>query len=147
MRRCKLKRGECVVLPLVLKRHWYDMIENGTKKIEWRRADYWLNRVAAWFHKCSRENLVPVVEFRHGYAKDARRMAFVCGWLWNIRKKRFIYCTPPYAWQSANIPVQHPELGETPIERVAILVGERVELVEQSSTIRTGTKAKKEAKR
>ena len=147
MRRRKLRRSECVVLPLVLKRQWYDMIENGTKKIEWRRADYWLNRVHKWFRTAWINSLVPVVEFRHGYAKDARRMAFVCGWLWNRSKKRFTYCTPPYVWQNANIPVQHPELGETQIERVAILVGERVELVEQSSTIRTGTKAKKEAKR
>lgn len=147
MRLRKLRRGECVVLPLVLKRQWYDMIENGTKKIEWRRADYWLNRVAAWFHKCSRENLVPVVEFRHGYAKNARRMAFVCGWLWDPQKRRFIYCTPPYAWQNKDWPIQSPELGETQIERVAILIGERVELVEQSSTIRTGTKAKNGGRR
>lgn len=68
--------------------------------------------------------------FRHGYAKDARRMAFVCGWLWNSRERRFTYCTPPYGWQSADTPVQHPQLGETPIERVAIRIGERVTLTE-----------------
>lgn len=60
---------------------------------------------------------------------------------------KFRYCTPPYVWQSADIPVEHPQLGETPIERVAILIGERVELVEQSSTIRTGTKAKNGGRR
>lgn len=124
----KLKRSECAVLSLVLKRKWFDMIVSGKKKIEWRRADYWLDRVSAWFQKSQRDNLVPVVEFRHGYAKDARRMAFVCGWLWDRRDRKFHYCTPSYAWQSADTPVQHPQLGETPIERVAILIGERVEL-------------------
>ena len=124
----KLKRSKCVVLPLVLKRQWYNLIENGTKKIEWRRADYWMDRVYNWFNKSMRGGLVPVVEFRHGYAKDARRMAFVCGHLWDYRVSKFIYCTPPYAWQSADTKVQHPQLGETPIERVAILIGERIQL-------------------
>ena len=129
MRLKKLKRSRCVVLSLVLKRQWYDLIASGTKKIEWRRADYWLDRVSAWFQKSHRDNLVPVVEFRHGYAADAPRMAFVCGWLWNRPKRRFTYYTLPYGWQSADTPVQHPQLGETPIERVAIHIGERVELV------------------
>lgn len=139
MRLKKLRRSKCAVLSLVLKRQWYDMIESGAKKIEWRRADYWLNRVYKWFRTAYINDLVPVVEFRHGYAKDARRMAFVCGWLWDSREKRFTYCTPPYAWQNKDWPIQYPELGETQIERVAILVGERVELAERSSAIRTGT--------
>lgn len=130
MRLKKLKRSKCAVLSLVLKRQWWILIASGTKKIEWRRADYWLDRVSAWSQKSWRDNLVPVVEFRHGYAADARRMAFVCGWLWDRREKLFRYCTPPYVWQNANIPVEHPQLGETPIERVAILIGERVELVD-----------------
>jgi hypothetical protein len=129
MRLKKLKRSQCVVLSLVLKRQWYDLIESGAKKVEWRRADYWLNRAYKWFRTAHINNLVPVVEFRHGYAKDSRRMAFACGWLWDRQKKLFRYCTPPYVWQNANIPVKHPQLGETPIERVAILIGERVELI------------------
>ena len=129
MRLKKLKRSKCAVLSLVLKRQWYDLIASGTKKIEWRRADYWLGRVSAWFLKSQRDNLVPVVEFRHGYAADAPRMAFVCGWLWDRRDRKFRYYTLPYGWQSADTPVQHPQLGETPIERVAIHIGERVELV------------------
>ena len=129
MRLKKLKRSKCAVLSLVLKRQWYDLIASGTKKIEWRRADYWLGRVSTWFLKSQCDNLVPVVEFRHGYAADAPRMAFVCGWLWDRRDRKFRYCTPPYGWQSADMPVHHPQLGETPIERVAIHIGERVELV------------------
>ena len=133
MRLKKLKRSKCAVLSLVLKRQWFILVENGTKKVEWRRADYWLDRVAAWFQKSQRDNLVPVVEFRHGYAADAPRMAFVCGWRawpWDRCGRKFRYFMPPYMWQNANTPVQHPQLGETPIERVAILIGERVELVD-----------------
>lgn len=63
MRLKKLKRSRCVVLSLVLKRQWWILIENGTKKIEWRRADYWLDRVSAWFQKSWRDNLVPVRVF------------------------------------------------------------------------------------
>jgi hypothetical protein len=126
----KLKRSKCAILPLVLKGKWFDMIASGEKKIEYRRAGYWLDRVYNWFNKSIRGGLVPVVEFRHGYAKDARRMAFVCGWLWDSRERRFTYCTPPYGWQSADTPVQHPQLGETPIERIAIRIGERVTLTE-----------------
>lgn len=126
----KLKRSKCAILPLVLKGKWFDMIASGEKKIEYRRAGYWLDRVYNWFNKSIRGGLVPVVEFRHGYAKDARRMAFVCGWLWNRRERRFVYCTPPYAWLNRNWPIQHPELGETKIERVAILIGERITITE-----------------
>ena len=134
------------MLSLVLKRQWYDLIESGTKKIEWRRADYWMDRVYKWFYKSDHEDLVPVVEFRHGYAKDARRMAFVCGWLWNREKRRFTYCTPPYIWQSDDVPVHNPELGETPIERVAIRIGERVELVEEDSRMNARAQDRKAKK-
>lgn len=127
----KLKRSSCVVFPLVLKRKWYDMIESGEKKIEYRRAEYWLNRVYNWFKRCYESNgkLAPVVEFRHGYARDARRMAFVCGWVWNSDNKRYVYCTPPYVWIGNDQSPQHPEIGETQIDRVAIILGDRVELV------------------
>ena len=91
MRLKKLKRSQCVVLSLVLKRQWYDLIESGAKKVEWRRADYWLNRAYKWFRTAHINDLVPVVEFRHGYAKDSRRMAFACGWLWDRQKKLFRY--------------------------------------------------------
>ena len=134
MRLKKLKRSHCAVLSLVLKRQWYDLIENGTKKIEWRRADYWLNRVRGWFKLSQIEDLVPVVEFRDGYAADARRMTFVCGCLWNPRVRKFKNFTDPYMWLPSTFPVQHPQLGETPIERVAIFIGERVELVDDRRT-------------
>lgn len=126
MRLKKLKRSKCAVLSLVLKRQWWILIENGTKKIEWRRADYWLDRVSAWADRGRSKKLWPIVEFRHGYAADAPRMTFVCGCRWDPIEQNM----KPYILQPADCPVQHPQLGETPIERVAILIGERVELVD-----------------
>jgi hypothetical protein len=70
----KLKRSECAVLPLVLKGVWYDMIDSGEKSQEYRDATaYWAARLKNW----DEDGRECVVEFRHGYAKDAPRMAFV----------------------------------------------------------------------
>ena len=69
----KLKRSECAVLSLVLKGKWYDMIERGEKREEYRDDKvYWAIRLVNWDddgRKC-------VVEFRRGYGHDAPRMAF-----------------------------------------------------------------------
>ena len=43
----ELKRSSCAILPLVLKGKWFDMIERGEKREEYRMAtDYWLKRRA-----------------------------------------------------------------------------------------------------
>ena len=57
-------RSDCAVLKLVLKRKWYEMIERGEKREEYRAAtDYWLKRLANWdLHPAG----TPVVEFRLG---------------------------------------------------------------------------------
>lgn len=48
----KLKRSDCAVLHLGLRRHWYDMIDNGTKCIEFREAKpYWVKRITNWCEK------------------------------------------------------------------------------------------------
>ena len=65
-------RMHCLTLPLVLKREWYDLIDSGFKRVEFRRADYWLPRASKWAAKARSENLLPVIEFRHGYRPDAR---------------------------------------------------------------------------
>ena len=49
----KLQRSRCSILPLVLKGKWFDMIERGEKREEYR---------------------LPTL----GYARDAPRMAFWC---------------------------------------------------------------------
>jgi len=45
----ELKRSECAILPLVLKRRWYDMIKRGEKREEYRDyTTYWQHRIANW---------------------------------------------------------------------------------------------------
>ena len=62
------------VLSLVLKGEWYDLIEAGTKRQEYRDcSDYWTKRLENWW----RDDEVCYVEFRRGYGHDAPRMAFV----------------------------------------------------------------------
>ena len=71
----KLKRSECAVLSLVLKGKWYDMIERGEKKEEYRLVnDYWDARLMNWEEES--QTAWKVAEFRRGYAADAPRMAF-----------------------------------------------------------------------
>jgi hypothetical protein len=62
------------ILHLTLKKKWFDMIASGEKKEEYREIkQYWEDRLGedanGRFHE--------VVEFRHGYAKDAPRMRFM----------------------------------------------------------------------
>lgn len=73
----KLRRGECLVLPLVLKGKWYRMIESGEKQEEYRDLTrYWHERLLRFNRELLHSGKKPVVEFRHGYAADAPRMAF-----------------------------------------------------------------------
>ena len=45
----KLKRSECAVLTLVLKRKWYDMIASCEKREEYRDYTlYWRKRIGKW---------------------------------------------------------------------------------------------------
>ena len=100
-----LKRKDCAILPLVLKRKWYDLIASGEKREEYRDAtEYWETRIYNWGDQamlCAKE---AVVEFRLGYAKDAPRMAFTSDEMDTIRR----------AWAN------HPEWGEPIHEHFAI---------------------------
>lgn len=125
----ELQRVACGVLPLVLKGEWFDMIDTGAKKVEFRRADYWLPRASKWVAKCQRENLLPVIEFRHGYRPDARRMAFVCGY-YLFKNYGLVRSLEPFVFRLKGTPVLFPELGETDIDRVVFHLGERVRLTE-----------------
>lgn len=112
----KLKRSECAVLPLVLKKQWYDMIDRGEKYIEYREAKpYWIRRIANWCRRM--EGRTPVLEFRCGYRAGAPTMAFVAGDGDGVIFDR----------HSASRPVQHRELGEFPKDRYCLFIGERVE--------------------
>ena len=71
----ELRRSECSILPLVLKRRWFDMIKSGEKQEEYRdMTDYWAKRLFNWDRKPGTH----VVEFRLGYASNAPRVAFHC---------------------------------------------------------------------
>ena len=111
----KLKRSDCAILPLVLEGIWYRRIESGWKKEEYRDAsDYWRKRINNWSWKAD-EGKEYVIEFRHGYGKNAPRMAFVCR-LIVIRGGDSIF------------PRMHPEWGEPTTEHFVLGLGERVEL-------------------
>lgn len=53
-----------IILDLVLKRHWYDLIKSGEKRCEWREIkEYWTRRLFArpYTH----------VRFRRGYTRES----------------------------------------------------------------------------
>lgn len=102
----RLERSRCAVLPLVLKGKWYDMIERGFKKEEYRDATpYWEKRIKNWM---GRRFIAHVVEFRHGYAKDARRIAFMACAIIRPRK----YLEPHRGWGEPEGPRFVIEIGE-----------------------------------
>lgn len=73
----RLRRAECLVLPLVLKGRWYRMIESGRKREEYRDLTrYWHERLLRFNRQYYEARKKRVVEFRLGYATDAPRMAW-----------------------------------------------------------------------
>ena len=100
------KRSHCAILPLVLKREWYDMIARGEKREEYRNeGHYWATRLSNWDNTPA---ICHVVEFRLGYAKDAPRIAFTC---------------PIYISAHGS---KHPEWGEPEEPHYTLLLGRRV---------------------
>ena len=107
------KRSKCVVLPLVLKRRWYDAIEMGAKAEEYRTATNVVRMIQRWWGKGEIEDRFQVVEYRRGYRADAPRMT----WLVSGVFSRDAGC---YA---------DPEMGEpTDKPHYAIVLCERIEL-------------------
>lgn len=133
----EIQRGKCGVLPLVLCGKWFDMIDSGIKKVEFRRAEYWLPRASKWLAKCQRENLWPVLEFRHGYSTDARRAAFLAGIVLDFKRGLVHVCeNGRFAVKDADDAVENPEIGETAINRVCFFIGTRVHLVSARKSIK-----------
>ena len=103
-----LHRSHCAILPLVLKRKWFDEIRLGGKREEYRACTpYWAIRLSNWDNT---DATAHVVEFRLGYAKDAPRVACLS------------------SWYTATDKCRHPEWGEPDTLHYAIILGERVEL-------------------
>lgn len=109
----RLKRSECAVLPLVLKKRWFDLVATGQKKEEYRDyTRYWIVRINNWFRKSEELGLPQVVEFRLGYDARAQRTAFMLECLLIRRPNSFL----------------HPDWGEPCGEHYVIGLGERVVL-------------------
>lgn len=107
----QLKRSECVIMPLVLKGKWYDMIASGEKKEEYRDAKpFWRKRIVNVIYEADNEDLPIVVAFSRGYKKHD--MFFVAD---------KIHCTDGDS---------HPEWGEPETTHWLIKLGESVELVD-----------------
>ena len=68
-----LKSSECIILPLVLKKKWYDLVASGIKKEEYRDfKPFWESRIERCLSKCNADKAHPkplVVAFSLGYKK------------------------------------------------------------------------------
>lgn len=119
-----IKRDGCAILPLVLTGKWYNMIARGGKREEYRLATgYWCRRLFNWDAASFTTDKAPVVEFRHGYAKDAPRMAYWCMGLGTSGGMK------PYAYvDAAAAKTRHPEWGEPEEPHFLIRLGGRVNL-------------------
>ena len=104
-----VKSSECAVLPLVLKRKWYDMIASGEKREEYReRKPYWEKRILRWLYD---PRPCHIVAFSCGYNKPG--MWFIASTSWNTY-----------------IGAERPDLGEPREEHFKIYLIERVQLVD-----------------
>ena len=113
-----VKRSECAVLSLVLKRKWYDMIASREKREEYRDAtQYWRKRIEKWD---LRGNYHHIVEFRCGYKKDAPCMAFSAMAVIFGRIRWFGERTIP----------EHPEWGEPQVPHFVLIPGSRVKFAD-----------------
>ena len=109
-----LDRKDCAMLHLVLKRKWYDMIERGEKKEEYRSYDVWCKRITKWLHKFNTNPQIQhlVVAFQRGYTKPS---------MWFD-----VFCVA--SEQAIGREETHPEWGEPDTPHYVISLGERVVL-------------------
>jgi hypothetical protein len=113
----QLKRNECVILPLVLKGKWYDMIASGEKKEEYRDyKPFWKKRIFKVLEKSRVEAGNPIViAFSKGYRKAD--MFFVCDLFLLLRNGN----------ERPRIKI---EWGEPETPHFVLQLGKRVELVD-----------------
>lgn len=116
----KLKRSECAILHLVLKKPWYDMIAGGEKREEYRDATrYWTRRIMNVAKKAmeligGKGKLPVVIAFSCGYTKAD--MFFECDDITRHSEYSVRCVSPRMAW------------GEPNASHYVIKLGERVEL-------------------
>ena len=119
-----LKRSECAILSLVLKRKWFELIYASEKRQEYRACTkYWRVRLDNWAGAVSARRVPPIVEFRCGYGKHAPRMAW---WVYGLETASGLR---PYGATSG---AAHPEWGEPEGRHFVIQLGGRVNLLPES---------------
>lgn len=74
----KICGEHCVVLTLVLKKKWYDMIESGEKRTEYRTSKNVCAQIERWFGEAKIRRINPIVRFCLGYQKNRKTMTFLC---------------------------------------------------------------------
>ena len=105
-----LKKNECSILYLTLKKEWYKLIWNGIKREEYRDAtDYWKVRIGNFVERGAAKNLKLVVAFS----------------LWRRKADLFMMMTGCKIFESS----YHIEWGEPSGRHYAISLGERVNVV------------------
>lgn len=112
----KVSRKDCIILPLVLKKRWYDMIDSGEKKEEYREhKEFWTKRIEKWQDSRISE-LIPHLE------QKTDVIAFSCGYR---RADMFFICARILIKEGSP---KHPEWGEPATMHYVIKLGERVNL-------------------
>ncbi len=53
---------------LILNKFWFDKIDSGKKEIEYRKYNYY------WFSRIEKMSMFDIIEFRHGYQKNAKKI-------------------------------------------------------------------------
>ena len=114
----KLKRSECAVLSLVLKRRWYDMIASGEKWEEYRDVKpFYTSRIRNWIKKTELPGIsITVVAFSLG---RTRPTMFFHAYSWPLG----VCCAEIHKRM-----YPHPEWGEPETPHYVIALCERVEL-------------------
>ena len=112
----KVRRKDCVILPLVLKGKWYDMIASGEKKEEYRELkEFWIKRIEKW-QDGRMDELFPQMDLKIDI------IAFSCGYK---KPDMFFICDKILIRDSTP---RHPEWGEPCIKHFVLGLGERVTL-------------------
>ena len=110
----ELKRSDCLILPLVLKKKWYDMIKSGIKWQEYRTSKNVCRMIERWVGEwyMNNGNKKLVVTFVLGYQKDRPSMSYSVDYV-----KYEDLCV-------------HPEWGEPKGKHCVIDLGEQVTFIE-----------------
>ncbi len=116
----RLKRSDCSVLTLVLKRKWYDMIASGEKKEEYRDdKTFWHTRICGWKNRMIPYGMDPLaIPFE---SIKPLVVAFSCGYRSPDVFFEVKQVFEPGVWIHERKP--HPEWGEPEYPHYIIRLG------------------------